>query len=80
MKLIEIGYGNSLNAEEVLAVMEPNSAPMKRKIKVAREDDKFIDATEGRKTLSIIITKKGNVVASAFGTKVIKKRLSMENE
>ena len=79
MKLIDIGYGNSLNAEEVLAVMEPNSSPMRRKIKLAKEYDKFIDATEGRKTLSIIVTKKGNVVASAFGTRVIKKRINEEN-
>ena len=64
MKLVNIGFGNLINADRVVAVISPDSAPAKRMIKECRERAQLIDATHGRKTKGVIITDSDNVVLS----------------
>ncbi|MGN1090605.1 MAG: DUF370 domain-containing protein [Huintestinicola sp.] len=65
MQLIPIGYGNSVSAERLVAVVSPESAPIKRIIQDARDRGMLIDATYGRKTKSVIIMDSDHVVLSA---------------
>ena len=55
MKLINIGFGNAVNADRILAVAGPESAPIKRIVQEAKEQKMLIDATQGRKTRAVII-------------------------
>ncbi len=64
MKLINIGFGNFINADRVVAAVSPDSAPVKRIIQNAKETGKLIDVTQGRKTLSVIVTDSGHIVLS----------------
>ncbi len=64
MKLINIGFGNLVNAERVVAVVSPDSAPVKRIIQNAKESGKLIDVSQGRKTMSVIFTDTEHVILS----------------
>ncbi len=64
MKLINIGFGNLVNADRVVAVISPDSAPAKRMVQECKERANLIDATHGRKTKSVIITDNDSVVLS----------------
>ena len=64
MKLVNIGFGNLINADRVIAVISPDSAPAKRMIQECKERAQLIDATHGRKTKTVIITDSDNVVLS----------------
>ena len=66
MKLINIGFGSMVSAERVVAVVSPDSAPIKRMIQETRERGMLIDATYGRKTASIFIMDSDHVVLSAL--------------
>ena len=66
MKLINIGYGNMVSQERLLAVVSPESAPIKRIVQDSREIGMLIDATYGRKTKSVLIMDTGHVVLSAL--------------
>lgn len=66
MKLINIGYGNMVSAGRVIAVVSPDSAPVKRMIQESREGGTLIDATLGRKTKAVLIMDSGHVVLSAI--------------
>ena len=75
MKLINIGFGSMVSRERVVAIVGPDSAPIKRMIQESRERGMLIDATYGRKTASIFIMDSDHVVLSAlppekFGAKV----------
>ncbi|MCI6221115.1 MAG: DUF370 domain-containing protein, partial [Subdoligranulum sp.] len=65
MKLINIGFGNMVNADRVIAVVSPDSAPIKRIVQDARDKGAAIDATYGRRTRAVIITDSDHVVLSA---------------
>ena len=65
MKLINIGYGNYVSSERLLAVVSPDSAPIKRMVQEARDRGVLIDATYGRKTASIFIMDSDHVILSA---------------
>ena len=65
MQLIPIGYGNAVSAERLIAVVSPESAPIKRIIQDARDRGMLIDATYGRKTKSVLIMDSDHVVLSA---------------
>lgn len=78
LKIINIGFGNIVSVERVVAVISPSSAPMKRLKENARERGKLIDATEGRMTRSVIITDSDHVILSALQTERISERLSSE--
>lgn len=66
MQLVNIGYGNMVSAGRVVAVVSPDSAPVKRMIQEARDGGKLIDATLGRKTKAVLIMDSGHVVLSAI--------------
>lgn len=78
LKILNIGFGNIVSAERVVAVISPSSAPMKRLKEDARERGKLIDATEGRMTRSLIVTDSDHVILSALQTERIAERLSEE--
>lgn len=65
MKLISIGFGNSVNADRIVAVVSPEAAPVKRIVQLAKDNGTAIDATCGRRTKSVIICDSGHVVMSA---------------
>ncbi len=64
MKLINVGFGNMVNSDRVIAVVSPESAPIKRIIQTAKEDGKLVDVTQGRKTMSVIFTDSEHVILS----------------
>lgn len=66
MKLINIGFGNLVSQERVVAVVSPDSAPIRRMVQESRERGVLIDATYGRKTASIFIMDSDHVVLSAL--------------
>ena len=74
MKLINIGFGNLVAANRLLAVVSPDSAPIKRVIQEARERQMLIDASFGRKTASVLLMDTDHVILSAIPTEVIGQR------
>ena len=79
MKLINIGFGNMVNAGRVVAIASPDSAPVKRLVQDAREDGRVIDVSCGRRTRSVIITDSDHVILSAIQTETITNRLSSDD-
>ena len=80
MKLINIGFGNVVAADKVLAVVDPESSPIKRIIQDARGKGSLIDATYGRKTQSVIITESDHVILSFAPVETISGRLEEEED
>ena len=80
MKLINIGFGNMVSAGRVVAVVSPDSAPVKRLVKEARERGMLIDATYGRKTASVFIMDSDHVVLSALPAEKLGPRLGLSAE
>jgi len=78
MKLINIGFGNIVSAQRMVAVISPESAPVKRIITEAREKGMLVDATYGRKTKSVIICDSDHVILSAVQTETVASRLSKD--
>ena len=78
MKLINIGYGNMVMDSRIISVVGPDSAPVKRIMQEARDRDMCIDATYGRKTLSVIITDSDHVILSALSTEKISELVGKE--
>jgi len=78
--LLNIGYGSSVVADDVIAILAPNSAPMRRLRDEAKDEKRLIDATHGRKTRSIIVMKNNHIVLSATQTDTIAQRYSALNE
>lgn len=64
--LIHIGFGNIVNAEKIIAIVSPDSAPIKRLVQNAKENNRVIDATQGRKTKAVLIMDQNQVVLSAL--------------
>ena len=75
-KLINIGYGNVINSQTVVAVVSPDSAPIKRFIQNAREKGLVVDATQGRKTQGVIVTTSEYIILSALLPETIAGRLN----
>lgn len=71
MKLIDIGFGNMVSARRVVAIVSPDSAPVKRLGQEARERGVLIDASFGRKTRSVLVMDSGHVVWSSLPTQQI---------
>ena len=76
MRLINIGFGNIVSASKMVAIISPESAPVKRIITEAREKGLLIDATYGRRTKSVIICESDHIILSAVPTETITSRLS----
>ena len=75
MKLINIGFGNIVAADKVVAMVSPESAPIKRIIQESRDKGMLIDATYGRRTRSVIVTDSDHVILSAIQTDTLANRL-----
>lgn len=71
MKLINIGYGNLVNADRIVAVVSPESAPVKRMIATAKENGGLIDASCGKKTKAVIMTDSNHIILTALSAERI---------
>ncbi|MDD6214608.1 MAG: DUF370 domain-containing protein [Firmicutes bacterium] len=80
MRLINIGFGNIVLANRVIAIISPESAPIKRIIREADERGKLINATYGRKTRAVIITDSDHIILSALQPETVSNRLNQEEE
>ena len=76
MKLINIGFGNMVCANRLVAIVSPESAPIKRIIQDARDRGSLVDATYGRRTRAVIITDSDHVILSAIQPETVAGRLS----
>ena len=65
-KLIHVGFGNIVNMAKLIAIVSPDSAPVKRMVQSAKEAGLAIDATQGRKTKSVLVMENGQIVLSAL--------------
>lgn len=79
MKFINIGFGNMVAAERMVALVSPDSAPVKRLIQDAKDSGRVIDVTCGRRTRAVVITDSEHVILSAIQTETIANRLSDED-
>lgn len=75
MKLINVGFGNIVSASRIVAVVSPESAPIKRIIQEARDRSMLIDATWGRRTRAVIVTDSDHVILSAVQPETIAHRM-----
>ena len=75
-KFINIGFGNMVSAGRIVAIAGPDSAPIKRLVQDAREDDRVIDVSCGRRTRAVIITDSDHVILSAIQAETITNRLA----
>lgn len=81
MKLINIGFGNMVSAGRVVAIVSPESAPIKRIISDAREGGRLIDATYGRRTRAVILTDSDHIILSAVQPETVANRIvELEDE
>ncbi|MBR5270847.1 MAG: DUF370 domain-containing protein [Clostridia bacterium] len=80
MKLINIGFGNFVASERIIAVVSPESAPIKRIIHEAEDEGKLVNATYGRRTRAVVVTDSDHVILSAIQPETIGSRLSQEEE
>ena len=80
MKLINIGFGNMVSAGRLIAIVSPESAPIKRIIQEARDRSTLIDATYGRRTRAVIITDSDHVILSAVQPETVANRLNDTDE
>ena len=78
MNLVNIGFGNLVNTDRIISIVSPESAPVKRIVQEAKANGCLIDATHGRKTMSVIITDSDNVILSYMDLKQIAGRLGAE--
>ena len=80
MKLISIGFGNTVNADRIVAVVSPEAAPVKRIVQLAKDNGTAIDATCGRRTKSVIICDSGHGGMSAQTPETISGKTSSDEE
>ena len=80
MKFINIGFGNMVSAQRIVAIASPDSAPIKRLVQDAKEDGRVIDVSCGRRTRSVIVTDSEHIILSAIQTETITNRLTSDEE
>lgn len=79
--LLNIGFGNTVVAEKVVAILTPNSSPMKRLKDDAKDDNRLLDVTHGRKTRAVIVTESNHVILSSIQAETISQRfLTLKNQ
>jgi Uncharacterized protein conserved in bacteria len=79
-QMINLGFGNFVVASRVVAVVNPNSSPMRRLREDARQENRLIDATQGRKTRSLVITDSNHVILSAIQAETMRQRFLEDEE
>lgn len=80
MELLNIGFGNYISSEKIIAVVSPDSAPIRRTISESRKKGILIDATQGRKTRAVIFTDSGHVILSGVQTESVANRMNRKND
>lgn len=80
MKLINIGFGNLVSSDKLIAAVSPDSAPVKRIVQESKSNGLLIDATCGRKCKSVLITENNHVVLSAISCEAIQNRTEESEE
>lgn len=80
MKLVNIGFGNLVNADRIVAIISPESAPIKRIIQDCKEKGTLIDATHGRRTRAVIVTDCDQVILTYLQAETVANRLSYGDE
>ena len=80
MKFINIGFGNMVASERVIAIVSPDSAPIKRLMQDAKDEGRVIDVSCGRRTRSVIITDSEHVILSAIQSETIANRLDNSSD
>ena len=79
-RLVNVGFGNIVSANRLIAIVSPESAPIKRIMQEARESGRLIDATCGRRTRAVVITDSDHVILSAIQPETIANRLDAKME
>lgn len=79
-RLLNIGFGNVVNMDKILAVVSPDAAPVKRLVQAAKESGKAVDATQGRKTKAVLIADGDMLVLSALQPETIARRFGAFSE
>ena len=80
MKLVNIGFGNMVSANRLVAIVSPESAPIKRTVQEAKDNGRLIDATYGRRTRAVIITDSDHVILSAIQPETVANRMGDEED
>ena len=78
MKLVNIGFGNTVAADKIVAIVSPDSAPIKRMVQDAKDNGTAIDATFGRKTRAVLIMDSSHIVLSAVQAETVADRIDQE--
>lgn len=78
MRLVNIGYGNMANASRIIALVSPDSAPVKRLVQDARDAGRLVDGTAGRRTRAVLVMDNGSVVLSSLLPETLSVRLQDE--
>ena len=78
MKLVNIGFGNTVAADKIVAIVSPDSAPIKRMVQEAKDNGTAIDATFGRKTRAVLIMDSDHIVLSAVQAETVAYRIDKE--
>ena len=80
MQLINIGFGNMISSSRLIAIVSPESAPIKRIIQEAKDKGTLIDATYGRRTIAVIVMDSDHIILSAIQPETVAGRLDNEEE
>ena len=80
MKLVNIGFGNMVSSSRLVAIVSPESAPIKRTVQEAKDNGRLIDATYGRRTRAVIITDSDHVILSAIQPETVANRMGAEED
>ena len=80
MKLINIGFGNLVSEDRLVAIVSPDSAPIKRMVQESRERGMLIDATYGRRTRAVIVTDSDHVILSAVQPETVANRVDRDED
>lgn len=80
LHLINIGFGNVVSANRIISIVSPESAPIKRIVQVARDNNNLIDATYGRRTRAVIITDSPYIILSAVQPETVGQRMVNQEE
>ena len=78
MQLVNIGFGNIVSADRIVAIVSPESAPIKRMVQEAKDDKTAVDATCGRRTRAGIITASGHIILSAVQPETVAGRMDKD--
>ncbi len=79
-RFINIGFGNTVNAGKIIAIVSPDSAPIRRLVSKAKEDGRTVDATQGRKTKAVLIMENDRIILSALLPETIRVRAQGNRE